>query len=629
MRRFSLRNNVLITSLTIMLIMALSTSLVYVSPFRSTAESLSDQLLIKSSEANLTHIKTFLEQPLIEAERYAQILAATYQNLERDQVIQLMMEWLEARPEYLATYALWEENAFDQRDEEFQGDPRFVTNGAFASYIFLGDDDTATVEGELDDYYLSDYYAVPLSTQQPYITEPEYFEVAAGEPEELMICLTYPIVVDGKSLGIVGVDYALDTLVQTISGYTVLDDGYCSLITQDGTILASRRTDLLDENFLTQIADSQQRSSVQQLLQRENSRLSLTHATPDSETMMTAIETFALGDSDVIWALYSTVPHASVVAASQNSIIIGSIVTVVVFLLGAIALYLLLERVIVRPINLQMSELNRATDNLGRINSQLNSTSQSLSDNSSELSSATTECSATVDQLNQLALGNAEKIDLCSESAQTALRVTAAGAEQTQLISRSLDELERSSEEIQNVVNMIEDIAFQTKILALNAAIEAARAGEAGKGFSVVAAEVGSLSQNSSEAAQRASDIVQSNIALARQNADEGRLISAQLDDARKQSEAIATLLQQINLSTQEQNRGLQQTSIAIQQIEQSAVQSAEESRRSFECAEELNDDAELLIQVAGSLDYLVFGQSHQKDEVSPKALPLRSAYRY
>ncbi|TWB10049.1 methyl-accepting chemotaxis sensory transducer with Pas/Pac sensor [Rhizobium sp. ERR 1071] len=186
-----------------------------------------------------------------------------------------------------------------------------------------------------------------------------------------------------------------------------------------------------------------------------------------------------------------------------------------------------------------------------------------------------------------------------AEEAGRLVAETKRGAEESGTVVRNavaaMDQIEKSSREITNIIGVIDDIAFQTNLLALNAGVEAARAGEAGKGFAVVAQEVRELAQRSASAAKEikalittSSQHVKNGVGLVGQTGRALEHIVTQVAD-------INTNVAAIVKASKEQTIGLREINSAINSLDQTTQQNAAMVEESTAASLRLANEADAL----------------------------------
>ncbi|WP_264358432.1 methyl-accepting chemotaxis protein [Cronobacter condimenti] len=199
---------------------------------------------------------------------------------------------------------------------------------------------------------------------------------------------------------------------------------------------------------------------------------------------------------------------------------------------------------------------------------EIASGNRELSARTEQQSAALIETAASMEQITSTVKNNAENTHQARLMAGNAASSAQHGGVVMSQVSGTMQAISASADKMTEIIALIEGIAFQTNILALNAAVEAARAGEHGKGFAVVAGEVRNLAHRSSEAAKDIRQLIVGTTDKMSEGANLVRMAETSMSDIIGNATRVRDLLDEVNMATQEQQRGIEQINLAIAELD-------------------------------------------------------------
>lgn len=242
-----------------------------------------------------------------------------------------------------------------------------------------------------------------------------------------------------------------------------------------------------------------------------------------------------------------------------------------------------------------IGDLREACLVVGSVGEQVQEQSQFLSAHSSEQVAVLTETVHSTEEMTRAIVANRELTQTASLHADEARTQVSAGETVAGEAIHTMETVLGASQKINDVTEMINEIAFQTHMLALNAAVEAARASQQGAGFAVVAREVGSLAQRCSDSSAEIKALIEENVDQIHRGVGSVRNTGAVLSRIAGAIGQVNKAVEEIHLHCDEQSRHIDTVNASLGKVDSLTQHNAQLAQQSLQSAERLNAHANQL----------------------------------
>jgi methyl-accepting chemotaxis protein len=254
--------------------------------------------------------------------------------------------------------------------------------------------------------------------------------------------------------------------------------------------------------------------------------------------------------------------------------------------------------------------INTAAGEIASGNNDLSRRTENQADSLEKTASSMEELSSTVKQ-------NADNAKQANQLATEASDVAMRGGKAVDEVVNTMSAINNSSKKIEDIISVIDGIAFQTNILALNAAVEAARAGEQGRGFAVVADEVRNLAQRSASAAKEIKELISDSVGKTAEGTKQVETAGSTMQEIVTSVKRVTDIMGEITAASEEQSQGIDQVNQAVTSIDKVTQQNASLVEQAAAAAESLVEQAASLIETVSAYKLSASDSNQSSTEIS------------
>lgn len=274
----------------------------------------------------------------------------------------------------------------------------------------------------------------------------------------------------------------------------------------------------------------------------------------------------------------------------------------------SLSLVALNNRSIIRPIESTINSLKQMSNQVSLFSAQIAERGKSLAEGAAYQSTSLEVASVSMEELASATRRNSDKARLTRDMTADAIQIVNRVGEHMEKLTHAIADIDASTQETENIIRVIDQIAFQTNLLALNASVEAARAGEAGKGFAVVAEEVRNLALRAANAAKNSDTLIAKIIEAVTIGSRMATDTSGAFRENITIAEKISEIAEDIVIASREQSQGIDRVNGSVNEIDTVIQNNSKSAMQSAEDARELKQQLDVMADIVDELTIIVKG---------------------